>query len=433
MRGRCPPRPRARSSEPSQKVWPTTEACWSTRRSGAEQRVEPGGEHGVDGLGQGLDVLRPLLADPVDHLLGEQRVARRALGDLRDEVRVAVGGAAVAAREQGAHELARLVRRQRLERDRGRVAPAAAPARAAVEQLVAGQADDQDRARAPSGPGTRSGRAFPRPPSGCPRSRSPRASGGSRPRPASGPRRTGGRASAAGPQRRGRRSSVACSAGGSMPSGRAMVAAMRSAGSSVSARRRSPLDPVQELGPGQLGVVGVDDLELAADDLAERPVGEPGAVGRAVPDPEGRPVCSRSASCVASSRSSRDLPTPAWPITVTRCGRPSRTTRSKSETSSADSSSRPMSGAAVRVPRAAVPGDEQPHGLPCRHRLGLALQRQRLELLVLDRAAGQPVGDPADGDAAGPGRGLQPRGDVDRRRRSPCSRRPPGRRAPRPS
>ena len=57
------------------------------------ERVEPGGEHGVDRLREGLDVLRALLADPVDHLLGEQGVARRALGDLRDEVGLAVARA----------------------------------------------------------------------------------------------------------------------------------------------------------------------------------------------------------------------------------------------------------------------------------------------------------------------------------------------------
>ena len=43
------------------------------------------------------------------------------------------------------------------------------------------------------------------------------------------------------------------------------------------------------------------------------------------------------------------MPTPAWPITVTRCERSSRTTRSKSEDRSVDSSSRPISGDAARV------------------------------------------------------------------------------------
>ena len=43
------------------------------------------------------------------------------------------------------------------------------------------------------------------------------------------------------------------------------------------------------------------------------------------------------------------MPTPAWPITVTRCERSSRTTLSNSEPSSSDSSSRPISGVEARV------------------------------------------------------------------------------------
>ena len=109
------------------------------------------------------------------------------------------------------------------------------------------------------------------------------------------------------------------------------------------------------------------------------------------------------------------MPTPAWPITVTRCGRPSRTTRSNSDSEqrglvlAADQRRRRRGRRESRCPR---PSSRD--GLPRRHRLGLALQRQRLELLVLDRAAGQPVGDLADGDAARPRRRLQARGDVHR-------------------
>ena len=53
---------------------------------GARQRVEPRREHRVHGLGQRLGVAGALLDDPVDHLLGEQRVAARALGDLLGEL-----------------------------------------------------------------------------------------------------------------------------------------------------------------------------------------------------------------------------------------------------------------------------------------------------------------------------------------------------------
>jgi hypothetical protein len=49
-----------------------------------------------------------------------------------------------------------------------------------------------------------------------------------------------------------------------------------------------------------------------------------------------------------------------------------------------------------------------------RHRLRLALQRQRLDRLDLDRVAHQRVGGLADVDLVGRRRRLQPRGDVDR-------------------
>ncbi len=48
------------------------------------------------------------------------------------------------------------------------------------------------------------------------------------------------------------------------------------------------------------------------------------------------------------------MPTPAWPITVTRCGRSSFTTRPRSELSNSDSSSRPIRGVAEREIRVGV-------------------------------------------------------------------------------
>ena len=274
------------------------------------QRVEPGREHGVHGLGERLDVLRPLLADPVDHLLREQGVAGGALGDLWHELAVTVR-ARCRSRWGAGRRPARASRP-------GSAARARSWSRCAARRPSPGGGRAARRApgrrsgpgRAPSAPGTRSGRAFPRRPSGCPRARSPPGVAGSPPRPGSAPRRTAGRASAAGPPRRGPRWRIACSAGGSMPSGRAIVAAIRSGGSSVSASETTRLDPAEELRPGQLGVVGVDDLELAAEDLAERPVGEPRAVGGAAPDPEGRLLRRAPPIWVASSRRRRDLADP---------------------------------------------------------------------------------------------------------------------------
>ena len=69
------------------------------------QRVEPGREYGVDGLRQRLGVGRALLHDPVHHLLGEEGIATRTLGDLAHELRVAV--AAFAIGEERADQLPR--------------------------------------------------------------------------------------------------------------------------------------------------------------------------------------------------------------------------------------------------------------------------------------------------------------------------------------
>ena len=55
---------------------------------------------------------------------------------------------------------------------------------------------------------------------------------------------------------------------------------------------------------------------------------------------------------------------------------------------------------------------DQAHGLPRRHPLRLALQVERLELLVPDRGVRGAHGALADGDAARRGRALKPGGDV---------------------
>ena len=84
---------------------------------------------------------RALLGEPVDHLLGEQRVAAGALGHLGREL-VAAPPSRRAARATSSRVS---LGGERLERDRGRVAAPAAPAGPPLEQLVAGQADQQQR------------------------------------------------------------------------------------------------------------------------------------------------------------------------------------------------------------------------------------------------------------------------------------------------
>ena len=122
---------------------------------------------------------------------------------------------------------------------------------------------------------------------------------------------------------------------------------------------------------------------------------------------------SDSERLVISSRSSRDLPTPAWPITVTRCGRSSRSTRSTSDISRPASSSRPINGVCAR-PAPWRGSATHAVGLPGGHRLLLALQAKRLEPLEGDRLAAGAVGRLADRDGVGPARGLEARRHVDR-------------------
>ena len=125
---------------------------------------------------------------------------------------------------------------------------------------------------------------------------------------------------------------------------------------------------------------------------------------------------SSSRRPLVSSRSSRDLPTPAWPITVTRCGRPSRPTRSARESSSRDSSSRPISGAAVRgAARCAGPSVSTSPASQAGTGSDFPFSVERLELVVGDRRRGwrgRCVSPTVT--VPGPRGGLEPGGDVDR-------------------
>jgi len=71
-------------------------------------------------------------------------------------------------------------------------------------------------------------------------------------------------------------------------------------------------------------------------------------------------------------------------------------------------------GLPVRAPGNAGVLLGQADHTPRRDRLGLALELERLERLVLDHAAGRPLGALADRDGPLAGARLQPRGDIDR-------------------
>ena len=87
-----------------------------------------------------------LLGDALHHRLGEQRVAPRALGERLGQLR---GGARPA--QQTLDQLAHLGRRQRFQEGGRRHAAQGAPARAPLEQLVAGERDLQHGRAEPLG------------------------------------------------------------------------------------------------------------------------------------------------------------------------------------------------------------------------------------------------------------------------------------------
>ena len=324
----------------------------------------------------------PSSSDAVDHLLGEQRVAAGALGDLRDEVRVAVGGAAVAVGSSALDQLARLVRRQRLERDRRRVAAAAAPARAALEQLVARQADDQDRAANPAGQVLDQVEHSLVGPVDVLDREDQRAAPRLAPRRASGRRRRARSRICCGSSRRAARS-FRSRLGGRLDPERPGDASPRCArrARSVSSLSTSSSIPCEQLRPGQLG------SRRCRRSRTRR--------GRSRRAPSRRARRRRPGSCpTPDGGGSLAVARAAWhqlaqqarladagladhgdqvraPLALDAVEERDEQLRTRPRGRSAAS--------AARLPRRRGP-DEQPHGLPGGHRLRLALQRQRLEL-----------------------------------------------------
>ena len=129
---------------------------------GRREPVETGRQDRVD-RPRDLDVLdRPgqlpvAVPEPQDatvdehphELLGEERIP---VGE-RDHPVAELGRQA--AGEQGVDQLGALPGLERLEHDRGGIGNAAAPRQARLDELVAGQAEQDDRPVAPSAPCTR--------------------------------------------------------------------------------------------------------------------------------------------------------------------------------------------------------------------------------------------------------------------------------------
>ena len=296
----------------------------------------------------------------------------------------------------------RLVVRERRERDRRARSPFLRPSRGDARGARAGPCRRRGaEPRPPSRRGSRRSRAGRRRPSGDPRrparaARAPRALRGSaarRRRPPPAPFAS---------QVRARRRSRPAAAGASRPS------------APHPGLRADPRIAARSFAAG---------LARPSRSRGFPPAPSPSrpSAQNAIPSPYGsdRPcrhvISSRSASTIRkSSRTSRLLPIPGTPTSVTSCGLRSFRARA--------------SAAGERV-ELVLPSDERRGGAVLdvhavaahaaratsqdRDRLGLALRLDRLGVFELDRALGGAVGRLVDEDAVGGGGGLQAGGGVD--------------------
>ena len=389
-RGRGPPR-----SPPSRARPPGT--CAHHRRLLHEQalerleRVEPGREHRLDGVRQLRRLDRALLGDPARHLLGEERVPAGALRHRRDHL-VALG-------QERAHERAAVLVAQRARASAGWPSAARRPSSAAGR--AARRAPGR---RSISGARTHCARCSiaSSMPSSAQWMSSNAITNGRLSAIASIPRRSAERNASR--MRSGSSSSGTSSAGTSTPSSRPISAASRS-------------ECCRSLAH-QLGHVGAELLPGLARTSPTRRCRTRRAAPRRAPRTRCRCRTAGSGPCApwapegcsprprSNSRSSRDLPTPASPTTrhqVRACPRAPRARRGCRAHPAPGA--RPTSGDSLA-------GRHAPHGvlgdqadrLPGGHALGLALQLERLELVVLDRRVRGAHRALAHGDAAGPRR-----------------------------
>ena len=309
-------------SAPSQKVRPTTAACCTSRRSHRLERVETRGQQGLDRVRQ-LDHAPP----PASSQGGAPSPRRTAGCRLRARrPRPTTPSAELPSRQQRADQLPGLLARQRVEEDRGRVRggprPSSCAARAA--RRAPGRA-------AAAGARTHWARYSIR--SSIPWSAqwmsSNTSTSGLTQRHALDHRAHGREEGLAHPLRVlavgvlfGRRS---------MPSSRPIIAALRSTRLRRCSEPASSIRPSTQLATACAQATSVESPSWIpasrAQHLAQRPVDDSrcrtGGSGPRARSAPGRVASERRSN---SSRR-RDLPTPAWPITVTRCGRRSRCDR----------------------------------------------------------------------------------------------------------
>ena len=363
------------------------------------ERVEARGQHALDGVWQ-LGCLAALLGDAPRHLLREQRVAARPLHHRGHE--------RPAARQKRRDERLGVGRAQRVEDQLGRRAPSAAPARTPVEQLVAREADDQERSADPlSQVLDRVEHAVVRPVDVLEREHE---------------RLLAGPGLDAGAEGREERVSHALRVvvlrhqlGRHLETDQAAEQGRRALALLAEIRmlgREQLAGVVEQLAPRHLGRVAVDYPTAGADDLAERPEHDARAVRQAAAGVE--------RGCVGAVTEP--------PLELAQHARLAHAGLSHERDQVWDAVALDPLVYRLQGGQLVVPPDQRrlarrrraphrllgghAHGLPRRNGLRLALELERLECLVAHGGHGGSHRALANGHAAGPRRALQPGGHV---------------------
>ena len=185
--------PASGASEPSQNVRPDDGRLLDEAALERVERVEPGRQHGLDGVGQ---LGRPRRARP---RRSGAPSPRRTAG-CRRSARRPPGGTVSPAGQQRGHERSRLLGGQRLEHEPAWPSRARRPSSGGGRAARRAPGRPASAARAPTGRGARSRRACRRRPSGCPRTPARAAGGSPSPRCRRAGRRRTTRAAARGPR-----------------------------------------------------------------------------------------------------------------------------------------------------------------------------------------------------------------------------------------
>ncbi len=350
----------------------------------------------------------PLVEEQAHDLLGEQRVAAGPLRHRRDHLVASPPAAGQQRRDQAL----RLLWAQRVEEQRRRASPAATPAGAAIEQLVARQAyDHQRRAHPLREVLDQVEHAVVGPVDVLEHERQRAAQGHrldhrthrgeevlSRPRRV---HRLAARIVRRGAEAEQARDERRLALGGLAPG---------------LARRlgQQLVDLGRELRPGDVGRVAVGDPALRPQDLGERPVHDARAVGQAAS------LAQRGGGFV-TLQGARQL---AGQPRLAHAGLPD----DRDEVGPALADDAAVGGIELgelvvasheaRLARRGGPAHrlrrEHSHGLPRRNGLGLPLELELADLAVFDRVAGGAHGALAHRDLSRPPRGLEAGGDVDR-------------------